>query len=177
MWTAPAACCCNPKTIVHTKRQTPGFWVSVFLCAKPAKTGAKREMRMPKALAIRSKRLPKSVTRPSRFLPARMKTKFMPVGRPKKRGQTNRTARLANRRMRCLLHVPLQPTGGDKAGKQPSCLCRSAHGLWFSLPICLYKHCLPLCFLRSRLYVACLPWGGLSHPLHINTGRVFRCAS
>ena len=25
MWTAPAACCCNPKTIVHVKRQTPGL--------------------------------------------------------------------------------------------------------------------------------------------------------
>ena len=126
-------------------------------CCFRGNGGARGKCVCRKRFAIRSKRLPKSVTRPSRFLPARMKTKFMPVGRPKKRGQTNRTARLANRRMRCLLHVPLQPTGGDKAGKQPSCLCRSAHGLWFSLPICLYKRCLPLCFLRSRLYVVHLP--------------------
>lgn len=115
---------------------------------------------MPKALAIRSKRLPKSVTRPSRFLPARMKTKFMPVGRPKKRGQTNRTARLANRRMRCLLHVPLQPTGGDKAEKQPSCLCRSAHGLDFlcrsvyTSAVCRYAFYAAACMLPACLGAA-----------------------
>lgn len=85
---------------------------------------------MPKALAIRSKRLPKSVTRPSRFLPARMKTKFMPVGRPKKRGQTNRTARLANRRMRCLLHVPLHRRAVTKQENSHHAFA-AAHMAWF----------------------------------------------
>lgn len=176
MWTAPADCCCNPKTIVHTKRQTPGLRCLFFYAPNPGKWGSKREMRMPKALCHSQQTAPQKRYPPKQFSDRRMKTKFMPVSRLKS-GQTNRTARLTNRRMRCLLHVPLQPTGGDKAGKQPSRLCRSAHGLWFSLPICLYKRCLPLCFLRSRLYVACLPRGGLSHPLHINTGQVFRCAS
>lgn len=39
MWTAPAACCCNPKTVVHTKRQTPGLLGVCFFMWQPGQMG------------------------------------------------------------------------------------------------------------------------------------------